>query len=178
MRYVVKLVVTVSSLALLVVAAPTVGAQTSEPAGVACIGTIGLNYSPGLLLHPREVTASSRTILAPCVSTDSSLNTGISERSRTFTTSCLDLNGGASAFGQETFTWNNGQTSTFDYVSTVAMVGGQTVIRRLGTITSGQFAGATAEEVLTHTTVALTDCVFEPGVTRRDGAVELTIGHL
>ncbi len=68
----------------------------------------------------------------------------------------------------QTYVWSNGKSRTITFNSTVATVGGQTVLRSDGTVDSGAFAGAAVERAITLV-ADLTACLQEPGLTSAGG---------
>ncbi|MFI9010007.1 hypothetical protein ACIGNX_22520 [Actinosynnema sp. NPDC053489] len=117
-------------------------------------------------------TTTTNLIYSPCVSSDPTLTAATSGSTFTGPGSCLTLPGFSS--GTSVLTWNNGNTSTFAFNATTAIVGGNVVITRTGTITAGRFAGDTAIRVVTYPAPNPLGCLTT-GVTSRTGVVTLTI---
>lgn len=141
-----------------------------------CNGAQTTTYSPGLTLttHTTNITVSGQ--LGPCVAiSDLTLTSGTYGSAFTRDRSCLDPLGASS--GTRTFHWSNGNTSTFSYNSTSTHVTGATVDTLRGTITAGEFAGATATQVTTLVD-NLVDCLTPGGMTEAGGETVLTIVEL
>ncbi|MGW0606850.1 hypothetical protein [Streptomyces sp. NPDC002640] len=137
-----------------------------------CLSSHTVNYSPGLLLTPQQVTISASTQYTAC------LGGGVSSGSSTSnpppqSLSCLNL--GEPASGTETITWNDGTTSTYSYNQTVVDAGAVSTVTRTGSISAGKFAGATAVRVITNPNLEVLDCLAPPGVTSKSGLGDLTI---
>lgn len=94
----------------------------------------------------------------------------------TSTLSCLSLT--AANAGTDVITGSSGRTSTFAYNRTVTIVQGQTVVTLTGSITAGDFAGATGVETITSVSLDLTACTTTQGITSTYGVSELTITGL
>jgi hypothetical protein len=124
--------------------------------------------------QPTTVNVSG--VLAPCVSRDllspSPITSGTFAAPVNRDTSCLELlNGGP---GSRVFRWNTGRTSTFTFNSISNYIQGQIVVTLNGTITSGDFTGATVtqESILV---ADLTRCGDPGGLTRTNGITTLAI---
>lgn len=151
-----------------------VTAAPAHAAGLAtCALTATFTYSPGLLLQDQTVDVDSNRSYAACATTAPGVTSGLSIRTVTVTTSCLNL--GNSTSGVETITWNNGQSSTFTYNETSVNAGGQSTILRTGTITAGLFAGATAQSAAVAPSLNALNCLTPPGITSKTAAGELII---
>ncbi|MGW4109722.1 hypothetical protein ACWEFJ_02460 [Actinosynnema sp. NPDC004786] len=149
----------------------------AAPAGavqqdVTCVGTATETISPGLKYATQNVTVTTNLIYSPCVSSDPTVTAAVSGSTFTAPGSCLMLPDASS--GTFVLNWNNGNTSTFAFNATTAIVGGNIVITRIGTITAGQFAGDTAIRVVTYPALNPLDCLTT-GVTSQTGVVTLTI---
>jgi hypothetical protein len=137
------------------------------------VGSRALSYSPGLLNTPRTTTARSTDVVSGCVSlTDPTVTSGRSVQSFSASIGCTRLL--SSPTSTQTYSWSNGRASTITFNSTVATVGGQTVLTSSGTVDSGAFAGAAVERVVTLV-ADLTACLQEPGLTSAGGPELLTI---
>jgi hypothetical protein len=153
--------------------APAAQAATS----VTCVGTSTITFSPGLTLFTQAV-AFNVSDLYNCTSTDPAVTSGSSVRGRVLPLSCLNLASVFSSANVYTITWSNGQTSSADGTFTVTSVGGTIIVAAQGTITTGQFTGATA--VLTYTWPAPNPlaCLNTSGVTQLSGVTTLQITSL
>lgn len=81
--------------------------------------------------------------------------------------SCLSLSAIAPA-GPYTFSWNNGQSSTFSLSYVVTVAAGVSNVTGTGTVTSGGLLGATGIFVWVYTALDLLDCLTT-GVTSENG---------
>ena len=166
------------ALAVLSMLASTWVAATPAQAGGAldltCQGTQTVNFTPGLLLTPKQVIFKASDDFTSCVSVpDPSIKSGTYTSTAQALLSCLTvLQPGT---GTKTFTWSNGQTSTFTHSSTVLQVAGQTLMTLTGTITAGKFMGDTAVQVITIASTNPLGCVASPGVTSAQGTSTLVI---
>jgi len=141
---------------------------------VTCAGTDTITYQPGLLLTPQTVGVATTKILAPCTSSDPTITAGTMQSAFTATLSCSTLFAGRS--GTEILSWSNRRSSTFTFNRAVNDVGGQTTVTQTGSITSGEFAGATAVEQIVYVTPSTLQCLAPPGLTTLGpGSVVLTI---
>ncbi|MFD5560813.1 hypothetical protein [Kitasatospora griseola] len=144
---------------------------------VVCGGSQTTTYTPGLTNTPQTVQRSGTNIHTPCVSTLPPFSfSGSTSFTSTTTLSCLSLT--EANTGTDVIAWTTGRTSTFAYNRTVTIVQGQTVVTLTGSITAGDFAGATAVETITSVNLDLTACVTPQGVTSTYGVSELTITGL
>jgi hypothetical protein len=143
---------------------------------VTCAGTESASITPGLLLGQRPVTITSSNIMSPCVSTDPTLTAGLSTVTLHEVSSCLGI--GNASNGIAEIVWNNNQASTFAYNATVSNPLGEEVVTLTGTITFGEFTGATAVMVITSATLNVLACLVPPGVTNTSGLVAVDITGL
>ncbi|MGB3443479.1 MAG: hypothetical protein WBA97_32485 [Actinophytocola sp.] len=149
------------------------GVAHAAPLDLVCAGTQHITFSPGLTLIPGLKSMTTNTIYAPCVSASAPLVTaGANASAFQAPASCVDLPDIGS--GTRTLTWNTGQTSTYNFISTTTHVGGNTVLTRTGAVTAGLFAGDTAVEVIVGPTVNLLNCLAPPGITEKFDVVTLT----
>jgi len=140
---------------------------------VTCVGTSSGTMTPGLTYTPQTVQISTNLIYSPCVSTDPTLTAATSGSVSSFVgASCLMLPFVGS--GSFTLFWNNGNTSTFTFNAASAIVGGLIVLTRTGTITAGQFQGATAIRTVTYPPLNPLEC-RTTGVTSNIGVIALSV---
>ncbi|MFC6061272.1 hypothetical protein [Streptomyces ochraceiscleroticus] len=162
--------------ALLAAAGVPVASAPAHAVGteVVCNGSQDQKYSPGLKLVATPQTFSETTTYDICRPlSELGIASGTSESTgKTPPMTCVDAlrNNHVS----KKITWNTGKTSTFTYDVTATHVGGQTVVTRTGTITSGAFAGQPAREVITGPTPDTLKCL-KGGITERTGVATLTI---
>jgi hypothetical protein len=147
---------------------------------VTCLtGTETETFAPGLrdFVQPVHFTANARlgteSALLPCVSTDLSLTGGHYTVDVTSLFACSTILAGGPA--QFVVHWNNGQQSTLTGNSTVQDAGGQAVSTVTGTVTSGQFVNDKWRLVLTAPLLDLARCANPPGITNRNGVINLVI---
>jgi hypothetical protein len=152
---------------------PVSPAQATGISDLTCLGADSVLYSPGLLLEPQLVTVAATRSFGLCVSTDPDIRAGANVIRDQREKSCLTLDSNAS--GVTTFSWNNGETSTFAFSRTASNPVGQAVVTYEGTITGGEFTDDTAVMVITNVTLNLLGCLAPPGVTSVAGTVELAI---
>lgn len=157
-------------------------ALTSTPASamvgdVICpAGNQSQTYSPGLTDTPQPVAASYNVSLGICTSLSHlNLTSGTSSDSIHIAQySCLDLL--TESAGSQTFTWNTGQTSTFTFNRTVAMVNGNIVLTLTGAISSGLFTGDSALLTIVEPATDLLACETSAGLTSAAGLVTFVVG--
>lgn len=141
-----------------------------------CVGTGATTYSPGLLLTPQVVSRNATAIYSPCVTLDPDVTYGIiTEGNVTSSLSCLAILQGSGTLITRVITWNTGETSEWQFTSSVQVLGGIHSVLQTGAITAGKFAGATAIGTRTLLAPPLIECLAPPGVTRQQGLVTLTI---
>lgn len=168
-----RLSVPAAALAVAAVLLPATPASAA-PFQVVCGGSQTTTYSPGLTNTPQTVQRSGTNIHTPCVSTLPPLTfSGSTSFTSTASLSCLSLT--AANTGTDLITWSTGRTSTFAYNRTVTVVQGQTVVTLTGSITAGDFTGATAVETITSVNLDLAACSTPQGITSTYGVSELTI---
>ncbi|MFF5900134.1 hypothetical protein ACFY8O_29980 [Streptomyces argenteolus] len=160
----------VGSLTLLIPASPA----QAKVALVTCGGSQTTTYNPGLTNTAQTVQRAGQNIHTPCVSTAPPFTfSGSTSFTSTSALSCLSLT--AANTGTDLITWSTGRTSTFSYNRTVTVVQGQTIVTLTGSITAGDFQGATAEETITSVSLDLAACSSTQGITSTYGVSELTI---
>ncbi|MFC4117339.1 hypothetical protein [Nonomuraea zeae] len=137
-----------------------------------CTGTSHATYSPGLTFTPQTVTGTDASTLSSCTSTDTTLNSGSWNDGGTITdASCNDAEIGP---GPLTVTWNNSQTSTASLTYVLTITGGILQTIGTGTITSGEFTGATAVFTWIYVVNPL-QCLASGGLTAQDGTIAVQI---
>ncbi|MFD3851720.1 hypothetical protein ACFWVB_38485 [Streptomyces microflavus] len=144
------------ALAVVVPLVPMVGASGAEAAQltttVTCTGQSNISYSPPLTNTAQATAITAHgdfgSLASPglCVALGASVFSAYYDES--FTNPSQSCSSGvATQSGTRVFTWDNGQTSTFPYTTTLISVGGQSASLRTGTISSGRFTGLSAEQV-------------------------------
>ncbi len=155
------------SLCIAIAGATAISAQ----AQVTCYGTETANFDPPLsnTAQPTTVTISqtlSNCLLSPLTATNNY------QLTRDF--SCTTFTGGP---GASTFTWSDGEQSTFTFNAVVVITNGTFIITQTGTITSGRYNGQSVIAAVTLTPSGgngvLTDCATS-GVASASGVYTLT----
>ncbi|MGQ4490257.1 hypothetical protein ACN6LM_000787 [Streptomyces sp. SAS_281] len=154
---------------LAAVAALAAPPAAADPLDLAtCAGTATYQFSPGVTNTPQNIQVTRDIDLGLCVtpllaSASNHVTAGLK---------CSNLL--LATPGQLVLTWNNGQSSTFDYTTVFNTVNGVTSLIQSGSITSGRFAGSLAVLTMTGTTLDLTACDNE-GLTSNTLAATLVI---
>jgi hypothetical protein len=167
------LLVTAPLLACAAVAIPAGPAAQAAVAAVTCTGTSPITYTPGLTFTARTLTYTETDNFSSCTSSDPALTSGTSTSTTTGPFSCLspltiDEDPGY------TVTWNNGQSSTFDLTYTDTIAAGIENVTGTGTVTSGEFTGATGTFVWVYT-VPIPLLCLTTGVTSQSGTLAAAI---
>jgi hypothetical protein len=154
---------------LLVTASPAHAVTVDQT----CTGTEVTSYNPPLTLNPQLVTITISGVYPSCTDRDT-FNGSYSETSTTHTASCAVLPTFTSP--TRTFVWGNpaAEPSTFSYNSVVSDVLGQVVVTNTGLITSGEFAPASAQQVITLVTPDIAQCAGS-GISNVTGPTTLII---
>lgn len=170
--------------AVLLIAAVVTGSVllTAEPAAAvtsstSCQGSSTITYSPGLTNTPHTVDYAETDTFSSCLSTDTTLTSGLSVISVTLPgSSCT-----AAGFFSDTpyaITWNNGHASQINLSFTDVVLNGTEQITGAGTATSGEFTGATAVLVWVYPVLNPTQCASAQGVTTQTGTLTAQITSL
>ncbi len=167
------LLVTAPLLACAAVALPAGPAAQAAVAAVTCTGTSPITYTPGLTVTARTITYTETDDFSSCTSSDPALTSGTSVSTATGSFSCLSPLTVDEDPGY-TITWNNGQTSTFDLTFTDTIAAGIENVTGIGTVTSGEFPGATGTFVWVYTVPNPLLCLTT-GVTSQSGTLVATI---
>ncbi|MED7955083.1 hypothetical protein PUR61_24580 [Streptomyces sp. BE20] len=119
---------------------------------VTCTGQSQISYSPPLTNTAKPTDITAHGDFGALASPGSCLGIGASVTSAHYDESFSNpsqscSSGVATQSGTRIFTWDNGQTSTFPYTTTLTSIGGQSASVRTGTITAGRFAGLPAEQI-------------------------------
>lgn len=155
------------------------GTASAVPTLVTCTGTEQTDFSPGLTNQPSAQQITFSNDYSACThvvgltvtsTTGTSGPVTVTNPSQT----CNDLL--ATGTGTKTIDWATGQHSEFSYTRTTSLVGGNVVVTRTGSITSGLYSGSlTTEQVVLVGLAGLTECAEPGGLTALEGAVVLTI---
>ncbi|MBB5868085.1 hypothetical protein F4553_001464 [Allocatelliglobosispora scoriae] len=169
-----------AALTTLVLAAAVLSPPTSAYAAssTTCTGTTHVTYSPGLTLTPQDVTGTETDTISSCTSTDTTI-TGIT----TSPTYSFDAPGASCnavqvspGGGGLVIHWNNGQTSTLTgLVGVLTATGGIVQNTATGTVTAGEFNGATAVITWIYALVNPLQCLMPGGLTTQDGTIVLQV---
>jgi len=173
--------IAVAALALTLGAAVPASAATSTPTlsvtpTLTCLGSTTSSYSPGLTNQPRTVTVRSASTFAPCVGVPAGY-TATASLNATRRLSCTDLLD-LSSTGSSTLRWSKGGASVFSYTRTATRNELTTVVTFTGTITSGQFTGATVVETATALNTDLNACQTSAGLTTLGYTEQLVVTGL
>lgn len=176
-----KTVVSLASTVALLLGALAVPqpASASTLIWVTCTGTNVINYSPGLTNTPQTVTISGQDEALGCVDLARPFTPlrFVAPFSGTFSTSCTALLAGGT--GTQTFQWNTGETSNWDWTLRFSnTVNGQLFAIADGPITSGLYAGANVRQVITEITEDLLACSTPEGMTQNGGPSNWLITNL
>ena len=158
---------------VLLAATPAAAATSSTT----CQGGSTITYNPGLTNTPRTVDYTETDTFASCLSTDSTLTSGLSVTSITLPgASCT----AAGVFPDTPYaiTWNNGQASQITLSFTDVVVDGTEQVTGEGTVTSGEFTGATAVLVWVYPVLNPLQCASPAGVTTQTGTLTAQITSL
>lgn len=149
------------------------GPAHAAPVSVTCTGSSALTYSPGMRFTPRNIDFTETNTYTGCISSDPAVTSGHASDAYTSEFSCL--NPLITGTGETFIDWNNGQSSTFALTFTDTIAGAVETVTGTGTITSGQFTGATAVIVWIYTIPNALNCLTPTGVTSQSGTIAVTI---
>jgi hypothetical protein len=144
---------------------------TVPTSSVTCTGSSTITYNPGLTFTPRPVHYHETEQYTPCVSSDPTLTAGSSSTDIDIPAgSCLAL---PSIFEDPAYTidWGNGNSSTIDLMFSDAIIGGTEQVTGVGTVTAGQFTGATAVIVWIYPVIDPQQCQTQQGLTTQNGVL-------
>jgi hypothetical protein len=152
---------------------PAASAQASILQTLTCQGSEFTTFSPSLTTTAATTYISTDDSFGPCASTDTTISGGLAyTQTEDPSASCDTLLGIGS--GETTFIWTNGNSSTFSYTKTTTNLNGEIVSTETGPITSGEFAGNLATEVIVLPTLDLSACE-SGGISTASGSVTLEI---
>ena len=153
--------------------AGTTPAAHAATINVSRVGTTSATYDPGITLEPRVVHAFGQDVYNSCSSSDPTLHSGFDTFDAMLTLSCVQpLFSGP---GETVIKWNNGQQSTLSVNGVVTTVGGQVVDTFTGSVSAGEFTGASVIAVLTEAQPNAIQCLTRQGLTRASGTDTLQI---
>jgi hypothetical protein len=140
-------------------------------------GTTTASYDPGIRLMTRTLHVRGEDIYGgPCISSDPTIAFGIDQFDATLPLSCEQPF--FSGPGTTVIKWNNGRQSTLSVDGVVTTNGGQIIDTFTGTVTAGEFTGASAVAVLTDVQPNILECASSHGVTSESGTTTLIISTL
>ena len=149
--------------------------------GISCTGWQHATYDPGLTNTEQFSTVTTDDDLnvidqysptGSCLAVGSTASSG--EQDTTFSGD-VSCNGISTHMETDTYTWNDGHSSTMALSAQVAIVGSNTVITLEGTVTSGEFSGGSVLLTLTAPSLDFAGCSTSGGVTTSDFAETLSI---
>ncbi|WP_018680712.1 hypothetical protein [Actinokineospora enzanensis] len=149
---------------------------------VTCTGNSHVTYTPGLTLTPQTVTVQETDTIPSCTSTDPTLTSVITGGPFSYPApdaACNYLELNPTGGGTLTIHWNNGQTSTLTgLASTLTATGGIVQNTATGTVTAGEFTGASATIAWIYALVNPLQCLAPGGLTTQDGTILLQINGI
>jgi hypothetical protein len=122
-------------------AAPAPAGATGVSGSCVALGSSPLSFSAGSFFASRPASYTYTTYDSLCTMPDPTVHSGVEHGAATGTLDCVQV--GGSFTGQFTVTWNNGRTSTADYVESI--VGGFN--QSHGVFVAGEFAGMSFHHV-------------------------------
>lgn len=153
----------------------------ASAASIICTGWTYTTYSPGLTNTTKSTTVvddgnlniiDTHSPTGSCLAIGSSASAGERNVTAQLDLGCTQL---ITESGVETITWNDGQSTSFAFTATVTRGLSTTVVLETGTVTSGEFSGASVVETFTAPNLAFADCGSPGGVTALDFATAITI---
>jgi hypothetical protein len=160
------------------IAAPAAHAST---ASIVCTGWTYATYTPGLTNTAKSTTVvvdgdlnviDAHSPTGSCLALGSSASAGERNVTAQLDVGCTQL---IVESGVETINWNDGQSTSFDFSANVTRGLSNTVIVETGTVTSGEFTGASVVETFVAPNLAFAGCGTPGGVTSLDFATAITI---
>ncbi|MER7195398.1 hypothetical protein [Streptomyces flaveolus] len=148
---------------------------------VTCQGVETQTTQPGLTNTVQSTTFTRSGVYSTCLRVgELPLTTTATQptKSGVSDASCLTLLGIGS--GSHQIAWADGGVSTFTFTRSATDAGGNIVITRNGTISSGRYAGGVVIEEVTYPglVAGLADCATPQGITSLSGLVVLTIDNV
>jgi hypothetical protein len=162
------------------------GAAVASPANAStgsmiCTGWTYTTYTPGLTNTAKStsiVDDGNLNVIGPhsptgsCLAIGSSATAGERDVTAQLDLGCTQL---IVENGVETINWNDGQSTSFTFSANVTRGLSTTVILETGTVTSGEFLGASVVETFTAPNLAFLACGTPGGVTSLDFLTAITI---
>jgi len=156
-------------------------ASAANAATISCTGWSYTTYSPGVTktVRPTTVTVDGDLGLTDdhsptgtCLALGTAASAGERDVTAQLTLGCNEL---LTETGTETITWNDGQSTSFQFTATAAHTAATVVLTETGTVTSGEFLGEHVVETFTAPNTAFLACATPDGVTSLNYATVLTI---
>jgi hypothetical protein len=162
------------------------GALMASPAhastsSMICTGWTYTTYTPGLTNTAKPTTIvddgnlnviDEHSPTGSCIAIGSSATAGERNVTAQINLGCTQL---ITETGVETINWNDGQSTSFTFSANVTRGLATTVILETGTVTSGEFLGATVVETFTAPNLAFLGCGTPGGVTSLDFVTAIAI---
>src|ERR1700722_12107383 len=149
--------------------------------GISCTGWQHATYDPGVTNTEQLSTVTYHDYLniingysptGSCIAVGSTASTGEQDGSFTGDVTCNTI---STHMESDTYSWNDGESSTMALSAQVAIVGSNTVITLEGTVTAGEFSGGSVLLTLTAPSLDFANCSTPGGVTTFEFAETLTI---
>lgn len=160
------------------------GTASADPVIGSCpAGKSTINYTPGLTNEAADVHEAGDeqsglcTFLSPAGLSKSFTTSFAGTRDQAACTNVL----GKNATGTQTFVWDDGTTSEWDYTTiSVQNVNGSTITTLRGQITadSATFAGVSVNQVVAFPNTQLSACTQPGGLTQQSGPSTYTFAKL
>jgi hypothetical protein len=176
-----QLVSFLGAVGLALAAAAVASPAHASTAGIICTGWTYATYSPGLTNTAQSTTTvvdgdlnviNAHSPTGSCLAIGSSATAGTRNVTAQLDVGCTQL---LVETGVETINWNDGQSTSFTFSANVTRGLATTVILETGTVTSGEFDGATVVETFTAPNTALLGCTTPGGVTSLDFLTAIAI---
>lgn len=169
-----------SAVALLIALSAVLPVPAAHAAvgSVTCTGSSHVTYTPGLTLTPQTVTVHETDTVPSCTSTDATISSVItapfSYSVPNASCNSIELNPGGG--GTLVVHWNNGQTSTLTgLIGELTATAGIVQNTATGTVTAGEFTGATAVISWVYVLVNPLLCLLPGGLAAQDGTILVQI---
>jgi hypothetical protein len=153
----------------------------ASTASMICTGWTYATYTPGLTNTAKPTTIvddgdlniiGEHSPTGSCLAIGSSATAGERDVTAHINLGCTQL---IVETGVETINWNDGQSTSFTFSANVTRGLSTTVILETGTVTSGEFTGASVVETFTAPNLAFLACGTPGGVTSLDFLTAITI---
>lgn len=158
-------------------AAPAAEAATTS---VVCIGTADATYSPGITrdVQVGDVDVEFQLNCTQTLPLPITQLTGTATTQVTLPYSCENLFGSPPGTSDLDIDWSTGESSNFEYTTSVQRINATTVVTLLGLINDGRYDGSNAQLQVVYPNLSLTECDQPGGVTELEGVVAFGINKL